>query len=272
MQLSRHGQRVGLPGPEEDTQVGRPDRSLAHDKMDPVGGLRHPRDLSGRGFETVKVHADHPPPVVDDHFRRRDVRRRGLLHRVVRQAHDARGVARRQPPRRLLVHHRRPSEEVGILDPQRPRTVDAPRPGHGVGVRQPDEAALVIGEVEVVTPEGVPDPVGHTDDRRPLDVAPDRRVELGCDDRPVQQACGAYYWTCSISRRSRRPVRARHHAILTTYCLVVQTTANRRTRRTGGRGRQGRPVQRHRPPRVPAARGISAKEQRLVSRYSRNFL
>ena len=49
-------------------------------------------------------------------------------------------------------------------------------------------AALVVGEVEVVAADWVGDPVGDADQGWALDVGADVLVQVGADDRAVEQA------------------------------------------------------------------------------------
>ena len=73
-------------------------------------------------------------------------------------------------------------------NPQRPRFVHGPGSGHRIRVGQPDIDAPVIGEVQVVAAEGILDPVRHTDERRPGDVAAHPPVHVRGDDGAVEQA------------------------------------------------------------------------------------
>ena len=63
-----------------------------------------------------------------------------------------------------------------------------PRTEQVVCVREPDVRPLVVGEVEIVGPERILDPVGDTNHRRTLDVLADAGMQVGCDDRGVQEA------------------------------------------------------------------------------------
>jgi hypothetical protein len=78
-------------------------------------------------------------------------------------------------------------QKARLLQPQTTRDMNTPRPCHLIGVGEPDVAALVIGEVEVVLAEPAGDPIGNPDRRRSLDVDADTRVQLRRDDRPIEQ-------------------------------------------------------------------------------------
>ena len=64
-----------------------------------------------------------------------------------------------------------------------PRLVDRPGAGQLIGVGQADVAAFVVGEVEVVFPERVWNPLRHTDQGRALNIDPDSWTQVGSDDR-----------------------------------------------------------------------------------------
>jgi len=63
----------------------------------------------------------------------------------------------------------------------------APWSGQCVGIRQPNVAALMIGEIQVVKAQSVLDPVGNTDQGRTLDVHTDARMRVRRDDWPIDQ-------------------------------------------------------------------------------------
>ena len=120
------------------------------------------------GVAAVDVHHDLPPFLDDVHVRRGDVHV------------GAGGRARRAGRREVRVGQ---VEDAGLVG----------RPGslQGVGVGEPDVGAAVIGEVEVVAPQGVLRPVRHADERRPRDVAAHRGVHVGPDDGAVQEPLDA---------------------------------------------------------------------------------
>ena len=94
--------------------------------------------------------------------------------------------------RAAFRHRRALGQEVRLGEMQRAGRVDRPRAGDVVRVRQADVAALVVGEVQVVAAEAVRQPVGRPDQRRPLDVGADARVQAGVDDqsaRPRSREC-----------------------------------------------------------------------------------
>lgn len=93
-----------------------------------------------------------------------------------------------------------------------------------IRVREADVAALVGGEVQVVPPETLRRPVGNADERRPLDVRPEARIQIGADDRPIEQTLDMYGCAIGLTRirrerrqstnqryRERRDVSTRDH-------------------------------------------------------------
>ncbi len=124
-----------------------------------VGRLRHLRELAvalltrpgsrcGRarrpllavGPPAVHPHHHAAPLVVDQNVWRRDVR-----------VEVGAGLGR------VWLG----AKERGVLHVQHTGVVDRPWPGHGIGVRQPDEFAEVVGEVHVVLPHRMLDPRRH---------------------------------------------------------------------------------------------------------------
>ena len=74
------------------------------------------------------------------------------------------------------------------------------RPGSGevTGVAQANVAALVIGEIELVIPEPMLDPVGHADRRWALDVPADARMQVWRNDGSIKQSDCAHAWLLSV--------------------------------------------------------------------------
>ena len=87
---------------------------------------------------------------------------------------------------------RRLRQEVRIGNLQAPGRMDTPRTQQVVGKRQPDIPPLVVGEVEIVGPERILDPFGDPNHGRALDILSDAGMQVGRDDRGVQQAFDAH--------------------------------------------------------------------------------
>ena len=74
------------------------------------------------------------------------------------------------------------SPERRVLEREDPRNVDPPRPSEAIGVREADEFALVMGEVEVVAAERMLDPFRDADERRAVEVVADAGIMEGTED------------------------------------------------------------------------------------------
>ena len=101
------------------------------------------------------------------------------------------GLEFREPLWRNL---RRFGQELRLFELQAARRMDRPGPREMIGVGEPDVATLVIGEIEVVVAEPAFDPVGHADRGRALNVRADAGMQVGRDDRPVDQSLHAQGW------------------------------------------------------------------------------
>ena len=83
-------------------------------------------------------------------------------------------------------------EKVRVSYLQASGSVHAPGAEDVIGIREPDVAPLVVGKIEVVVAQPVLNPVRDADERGALDVLTDTRVQVGPDDRPVQQSLDAH--------------------------------------------------------------------------------
>ena len=205
VELPRHRHRVGPAVALEHPHVGPPQPLRPRRERDGVRRGRHPRHLRGNPVEAVEVHHDAPVGVVDVHVGRRDVDRRRLEQRVVRHrrgpARPSRGLDALQLLGRYLG---RLGQEVGVGDLQAAGGMHPPRAPQVVGVGEPDVASLVVGEVQVVGAQRVGDPVGNPDERGPLDVLADARVQLGSDDRRIGQPLHPHRLGLGARRRAER--------------------------------------------------------------------
>ena len=96
---------------------------------------------------------------------------------------EHRSIAGGDPLERLSIDYEILDKEAGVGQPQRAGLVDRPRPLDGVGVGEPDERALVVGEVTEVPAEGTRQPRRRTDDRRALNIGADAGMTGRRDDR-----------------------------------------------------------------------------------------
>ena len=129
--------------------------------MDPVGRHGHSRSLITERLETVQVHHDLASVIVDVHVGRGDVGGDEVIaQRDRRLVTERRSMAAGDPLKRLGIDHEILDEEAGVAQLQRAGLVDGPRPLDCVGVGEPDERALVVGEVAEVPTERVGQPFG----------------------------------------------------------------------------------------------------------------
>ena len=140
----------------------------------------------------MKIHDDAPVLVIDVHIWRRDVRRRDLGEQIVRDGDTPSGPCRAQLLQRFGRHRGWLRQEGRIGDLQAAGLMDMPWTQHVVGIGQPDVSSLVIGKVKIVGPQTILDPVRDANQRRTLDVLPDARMQIGRDDRHVQQSLDAH--------------------------------------------------------------------------------
>ena len=101
---------------------------------------------------------------------------------------ERRSIAAGDPLERLGIAREILDEEAGVSKVQRAGFVDGPRPLDCVGVSEPDEGALVVGEVAEVTTERIRQPRRRTDDRWTLNVGADAGMTGRRDDRGVADA------------------------------------------------------------------------------------
>ena len=188
VELSGHRHDVGVPVMPKRPHVRPSERFGPGLEVDAVAGRGHARALSAHPLEPVEIHDNAAILVVDVHVGRCDVGRRRLDETVVSQP----GRQRAEPLFLLRWHLRRSGQEVRIGDLQTPGRMDFPGAQDIVGVREPDVPPLVVGKVEIVGAEPILDPFGHANQRRTLDVLPDARMQIGRDDRHVQQSLDAH--------------------------------------------------------------------------------
>src|ERR1700757_3673015 len=125
-------------------------------------------------------------------IRRSDVRRRNLRKHIMRYINAGRlqpGLVGRELLRRSL---RSLDQKTGFLELQASWRINRPGSGELTGVAQANVEALVIGEIEIVIPELMLDPVGHADRRWALNVQADPRMQVWRNDWPVKQSARAH--------------------------------------------------------------------------------
>ena len=157
--------------------------------MDPVGRHSHSCSLVTERLETVQVHHDLASVIVDVHVGRGDVGGDEVIEERDRQlVTERRSIAAGDPLERLGIDREILDEEAGVSKVQRAGFVDGPRPLDCVGVSEPDEGALVVGEVAEVTTKRIRQPSRRTDDRWALNVGADAGMTGRRDDRGVAGA------------------------------------------------------------------------------------
>lgn len=84
------------------------------------------------------------------------------------------------------------AETGRLVQLQRARGVDGPRPFQPIGIGQADVLALVVAEVEIILPQPVGQPLWHADQRWAVDVLAHTRVEGGCDNWVLREAADVH--------------------------------------------------------------------------------
>ena len=90
-------------------------------------------------------------------------------------------------------------QEIGFLDLETSRRMDAPGSENVVGIRETDVSAFVIGEVEVVPAKWRLDLIWHAYQRRALNVQADTGMQLRRNNRPVKKAFNTNCRWCGLS-------------------------------------------------------------------------
>src|SRR5262249_27768639 len=136
---ARHGQRVVIPVPAEDTEVGRPQVRRAGGKMEPISGERDACRLrSTTAAWRIR------PVVIESYLLL------GVIDMHVRGGHMA--------GKKCL-----PEWQDSI-------SVDRPGPLQLVTIGKTDILAVVVGKVQVVAPQWLLHPVRDADERRAVDI------------------------------------------------------------------------------------------------------
>ena len=157
--------------------------------MDLVCRHGHLRSLITERLETAQVHHDLASVIVDVHVRRGDVGGDEVIaQRGPQLVIERRSLAAGDLLDRLGIDHEILDEEAGVGQLQRAGLVDGSRSLGCVGVGEPDEGALVVGEVAKVWAERIRQPRRRTDDRWALNVGADAGMTGRHDDRTVADA------------------------------------------------------------------------------------
>ena len=155
--------------------------------MNTIGRRRHAGNLRPRGLQPMIIHDDLARRRIDMHIGGCNMRGREFRPQIVRQNCATLFPTRFQDGELRIRHRRRFGGEARSRQLQAAGNVDRPGTDHIVGVREPDETALMVGEIQVVATQPVRNPIGHPNQRRPLDIDPNTRMQVRPNNRPVQQ-------------------------------------------------------------------------------------
>src|SRR5271165_489097 len=202
IELPRHCHCVGHAIVPKGAHVGAPQYLRLRVEVDAVPRCGHARNLRPSGIEAVEIHDDPPLRRVDMYIRRRNVRRRDLQEQIVRDYNTALFYPSLELRQLLRCHLRRLGQETRLLELQTAAWVNPPGSQQVICVCEPDVAALVVGEIEVIVTEPTLDPVRRPDHRWTLDIRADAGVHAGRNDGSVEQSLYAHAWLLPVAVHS----------------------------------------------------------------------
>jgi len=85
-------------------------------------------------------------------------------------------------------------QKARLLELQTAGWVNPPRSQQAICIGEPDVAALVVGEIEVVVAEPALDPVRGPDHRRTLNIHADAGMQIARNDGPVEKSLYLHPW------------------------------------------------------------------------------
>ena len=85
-------------------------------------------------------------------------------------------------------------QKARLLELQTAGWVNPPRSQQAICIGEPDVAALVVGEIEIVVAEPAVDPVRDPDHRRALNIHADAGMQIARNDGPVEKSLYPHSW------------------------------------------------------------------------------